>query len=363
MLEVDVTLKRDEFSLQMNFAAPSGSVIALFGASGCGKTTTANLIAGLLSPTAGRIVVGNDVLFDSTQNINVCAEHRRIGYVFQNPHLFPHLSVNGNLIYGMRRTRTQHFVDMSFVVKLLDLQSLLQRYPSQLSGGEQQRVAIGRALLSQPRLLLLDEPLSSLDAARRNEVLPYLERLRDSLKISMLYVSHHFEEVLRLATHIVLMKSGRCLSHGSLAELSLHPELRDMLGDDGIGAIVDSQIVAIDQNTGLAQLAIGAGSINVEASELEINQRIRVQLLARDLILSLNAPSGLSIRNRLQGVIKELHNDGNTTLIYVDTGGVILLARITQSAMREMNLKIGTQLWVLIKAMTLRGHVFGISNR
>lgn len=358
MLEVDVTLKRGEFDLQMKFAAPSGSVIALFGPSGCGKSTTANLIAGLLNPATGRIVVGNDVLFDSIQHINVPAEQRGIGYVFQNARLFPHLSVRSNLMYGSRRTRNQHFVDFDFVAKLLDLQSLLQRHPKQLSGGEQQRVAIGRALLSQPRLLLLDEPLSSLDIARRNEVLPYLERLRDSLKIPMLYVSHQFEEVLRLATHVVLMQNGRCLSQGSLNTLSLQPELRNMLGDASVGAVIDSHIVAIDAAAGLAQIAIGDGTIHIEASGLEINQRMRVQLLARDLILSLNAPTGLSIRNNLHGAVTALIGDGNTTLVYVDVGGAVLLARITLSATREMKLQIGTPLWVLVKAVTLRGHVF-----
>src|SRR5437762_770798 len=196
MLDVDITLQRGDFHLQMKFVAPAGSVISLFGPSGCGKSTTANLIAGLLKPNNGHIRLADRTLFDSSQRINLPTERRGIGYVFQDARLFPHLNVIRNLQYGLHRTRNNPFIESDFVIKLLDLQSLLHRYPNQLSGGEQQRVAIGRALLSQPSLLLLDEPLSSLDMIRRNEVLPYLERLRDSLKITMLYVSHQFEEVL-----------------------------------------------------------------------------------------------------------------------------------------------------------------------
>ncbi|MES1195956.1 MAG: molybdenum ABC transporter ATP-binding protein, partial [Steroidobacter sp.] len=251
MLDADVKLKRGDFELQMKFAVSSGSIVALFGPSGCGKTTTANLIAGLLNPDQGRIAVGDQVLFDSTQNINIPAEQRGIGYVFQNARLFPHLSVMKNLQYGLRRTRVTPFIDADFVIKLLDLRSLLERHPKQLSGGEQQRVAIGRALLSQPTLLLLDEPLSSLDIARRNEVLPYLERLRDSLKIYMLYVSHQFEEVLRLATHVVLMNKGQCIAQGQLNQLSLQPELRSLLNEEAIGAVIDSEVTSINAD-GLA---------------------------------------------------------------------------------------------------------------
>ncbi len=364
MLEVNVTLKRGDFELQMKFAALSGSVIALFGPSGCGKTTTANLIAGLLNPDEGRIAIDDRVLFDSAQRINIPAEQRGIGYVFQNSRLFPHLSVLRNLQYGLRRTHAARFIDAESVIKLLDLQSLLARYPRQLSGGEQQRVAIGRALLSQPMLLLLDEPLSSLDMARRNEVLPYLERLRDSLKISMLYVSHQFDEVLRLATHVVLMNKGQCIAQGPLNQLSLQPELRILLNEEAIGAIIDSKVVSIDADNGMAQLNLGNGTINIDASGLAVNQRVRVQLLARDLILSLYAPSGLSIRNKLVGVITQLSDDSSqTTLVHVDVGNTIVMARITQSAARELELKAGTSIWVLVKAVTLRHHVFAVTGK
>jgi len=358
-LSVDVALQREEFRLQMAFNAPAGSVVALFGPSGCGKTTTTNLIAGLIKPNSGRIAIDDRVLFDAAQRINVSSEKRGIGYVFQTARLFPHMTVAHNLAYGLRRTSNQHFVETDFVVKLLDLSSLLQRYPKQLSGGEQQRVAIGRALLSQPSLLILDEPLSSLDMARRNEVLPYLERLRDSLKLTMLYVSHQFDEVLRLATHVVLMNGGQCIAQGSPGELSLQPALRTLLSEEAIGAIVESKVLTVDKDNGLAQLAIGDSIISVDADSLKPDQHVRVQLLARDLVLSLDPPSRLSIRNKLAGTVVQLSDDiGNTVLVHVDVGNVVVMARITRSATKDLQLQAGTKLWVLVKAITLRGHVF-----
>jgi len=359
MLEVDLTLQRKQFHLQTKFAVSSGSVIALFGRSGCGKTTTANLIAGLLKPDSGLIAIGDRVVFDATRTINVPAEQRRIGYVFQDARLFPHMTVTRNLEYGLRRTHNKAFIDMEFVARLLDLQSLLQRYPRQLSGGERQRVAIGRALLSQPSLLLLDEPLSSLDMARRNDVLPYLERLRDSLKLTMLYVSHQFDEVLRLATQAVLMNSGECIAQGTPQELSLQPELRGMLPEEAIGAVIESTVISVDISSGLAQLAIGTGTINVDAAGLQRGQQVRVQLLARDLVLSMDTASRLSIRNKLAGTVVQLNADiGNTMLVRVDVGNVVVMARVTRSAVNDLQLDVGTKLWVLVKAITLRGRVF-----
>ena len=363
MLDIDIQLQRGDFHLQIKFAAPSGSVIALFGPSGCGKTTTANVIAGLLKPDEGRISIDDRILFDDARHINIPTEQRGIGYVFQNARLFPHMTVERNLQYGLRRSRHSPFISIDFVIRLLDLQLLLTRHPNQLSGGEQQRVAIGRALLSQPTLLLLDEPLSSLDMARRNEVLPYLERLRDSLKLTMLYVSHQFDEVLRLATQVVLMSAGKCIAEGSPGELSLQPELRTLLNEEAIGAIVETKVASINPDNELAQVAIGNGTVNVDAAELQAGQQVRIQLLARDLILSLEAPSGLSIRNKLAGIVTAVSNDiGNTVLVHVDVGNVVVMARITHSAAHDLQLKSGTKLWVLVKAITLRGHVFA-ANR
>ena len=359
MLTVQLRKRRSEFSLALQFSVPESGVVALFGASGCGKSTTANLIAGLITPDSGFIQLGNEVLLDTAQHINQPAEQRRIGYVFQDARLFPHYTVEGNLRYGLQRARQQPVIKFDAVVTLLGLETLLQRRPQQLSGGEKQRVALGRALLAQPRLLLLDEPLASLDQPRREEVLPYLERVRDQLKIPMVYISHQFEEVLRLATHVVLMQQGRTLAQGDLAAMSLEPALRGLIGAEALGAVVDGKVQEIDEYSGLARVALGNGHVSVDANQLQCGQRVRLQLLARDLILALSPPQGLSVRNMLQGVITRLTpDDRHATLVTVDVGGVMLIARITTSSADEMKLHDGLCIWILVKAVTLRGHFF-----
>lgn len=348
------------FVLQVEVNAASRGVIALFGRSGCGKSSVVNLLAGLMTAERGHFTLDGDVLFESKKGINQPTEQRRIGYVFQDARLFPHFTVRGNLEYGLRRARqSTNSIDFDTVVALLELGPLLKRRPHHLSGGEKQRVALGRALLAQPRLLLLDEPLASLDQSRRNEVLPYLENMRDELAIPMVYVSHQFDEVLRLATHVVLLDNGRVSAQGDLPTISLEPALRNIVGADAIGSVVESEVRSIDATTGFAHVSIGTGYLNVEHSGLQTGQRVRLQLLARDLILSLHAPVGLSVRNSLQGTLTRLVDDGeHARLVSIDVGGVTLVARVTRAATEELQLHAGMSLWVLVKAITLRGHVF-----
>jgi molybdate transport system ATP-binding protein len=359
-LSVDVVKQRGAFRLQLQLAQTHTGVVSLFGASGCGKSTAINLIAGLLKPDSGRIQLGETVLFDSQRRIDLPPEQRRIGYVFQNARLFPHYSVHGNLLYGLQRSHhVEQRIHPEQIITLLGLSDLLHRSPRALSGGEQQRVALGRALLSQPRLLLLDEPLASLDQARREDVLPYLEKIRDELNIPMIYVSHQFEEVLRLAAHVVLMDQGQVWAQGDLPSISLQPALRQIIGAEAIGAVVEGKVTAINEDSGLAQLAIGHGQVSVEVHTLHLGQQLRLQLLARDLILALDAPQGLSVRNKLQGVVTSIiADDAHASMVSVDVGGVILLVRITHSAVEDLQLRVGTSLWVLVKAITLRGHVY-----
>ncbi|MGE0116062.1 MAG: molybdenum ABC transporter ATP-binding protein [Steroidobacteraceae bacterium] len=360
MLHIQFSKQQGAFKLDLNINTDSSGVIALFGHSGCGKSTTINLMAGLLQPDSGRLQLGDEVLFDSSQGISIASEQRRIGYVFQDARLFPHYTVVGNLRYGLQRTRgrTQD-IGFDAVVELLGIGHLLQRRSFQLSGGEKQRVALGRALLAQPRLLLLDEPLASLDQARREEVLPYLERVRDQLGIPMVYVSHQFEEVLQLATHVVLMDQGRVLAQGNLPDISLRPELRALIGAEAIGTVVEGQVRSIDEAGGLAQIDVGHGQLSVDASGLQAGQQVRLQLLARDLILALQPPHGLSVRNKLLGVIMHIAPDEHhSILVGIDVGGVHLIARVTTAAAQELRLQIGLSLWVLVKAVTLRGHLY-----
>jgi molybdate transport system ATP-binding protein len=302
-LEVALATRVESFVLDVTFAAPTPGVVALFGPSGCGKSTTINLIAGLLRPDRGEVRLDGEVLLDTRRQIAIAPERRSIGYVFQDARLFPHLTVASNLRYAERRARRAPYVSLEQVLALLDLAPLLARRVQQLSGGERQRVAIGRALLAQPRLLLLDEPLAALDHERKEEVLPYLETLRDQLSVPMIYVSHQFDEVLRLATHIVLMQTGMVAAQGSLTDMSLDPQLSRLIGADAVGAIIEGMVLGADEASGLTRIRVGNGEIKVEAAARAPGTRMRVQLLARDVIVSTREPHGLSVRNSLAGTL------------------------------------------------------------
>ncbi|MDP9065941.1 MAG: molybdenum ABC transporter ATP-binding protein [Pseudomonadota bacterium] len=359
MLSVDVNKRRGTFMLDAQFNLPTPGVVALFGRSGCGKSTLVNIIAGLLEADTGRVMLEDTVLLDTDRQLQIPPERRRIGYVFQDARLFPHMSVAGNLKYAQQRAAAPGIVSWADICDLLDLGSLMDRRIHHLSGGERQRVAIGRALLSQPRLLLLDEPLASLDAARREEVLPYLEKLRDQLAVAMVYVSHSFEEVLRLATHLVLMDGGKTIAQGSVGELSLNPELRAIIGADAVGAIVDGAVLGTDHLSGLSRVRVGNGELHVQLAPVAVGAKMRVQLLARDLIVATQPPQNLSVRNSLEGTITAVTgDDADADLIAIDIGGALIMARVTKSATRELALRPGLGVWALVKAVSLRSHSF-----
>jgi molybdate transport system ATP-binding protein len=390
MLRVSALKKRDGFTLEAEFEAPTPGIVALFGRSGCGKTTLVNIISGLLAADEARIQLDEVVLADTRAGISVPVERRRIGYVFQEARLFPHFSVLGNLRYGLKRSLRgggghgaqeragqasagqalaehptagaplpRQLIAFDEVVSLLGLSALLDRRPHQLSGGERQRVSLGRALLCQPRLLLLDEPLASLDVARREEVLPYLQALRDRLSIPMVYVSHQFEEVLQLATHVVLMEAGRVVAQGTLSEVSLCPELRAIVGPDSVGSVLDGVVTRTNSARATADLQLGHSSLQVSLRDVVVGSRVRVQLLARDIILATEKPQGLSVRNTLQGVVSKTSPDeDDAVLVEVDIGGATVLARITGEATVALGLRPGSAVWVLVKAVSTRGHTF-----
>jgi molybdate transport system ATP-binding protein len=368
MLKVAAKKQLGAFLLDAQFDLPTPGVVALFGRSGCGKTTLVNIIAGLLPADSGRVTLDDGVLLDSERGIDVASERRRIGYVFQDARLFPHLRVGANLRYALRRAARRSatgagsapapFVGMDRVVELLDLGALMGRRTHELSGGERQRVAIGRALLSQPRLLLLDEPLASLDASRREEVLPYLETLRDRLAIPMVYVSHNFDEILRLATYLVLMEAGKTVAQGDLGEMSLHPRIRAIIGSDAVGAIVDGTVLGVDSSSGLMRVQVGQGELKVPRGEAPPGTRLRVQLLARDLIVAMEPPRHLSVRNSLAGLVTSIADDvDDSDLIGIDIGGILIMARVTKAATRELGLVAGRPVWALVKTASLRPHV------
>ncbi len=360
MLDVAITVRRGSFALAARFSSPTPGVVALFGASGAGKTTLVQAIAGLIRPESGHIRLGDRTWFDAAAGIDVPTERRRIGYVFQDARLFPHLDVGQNLDYGARRAPAgEAGVERGGLIELLGLGALLDRRVHELSGGERQRVALGRAILAQPHLLLLDEPLSSVDAARREDVLPYLERLRDRYAIPMLYVSHQYEEVLRLATHIVLLGSGAVAAAGAPATLATHPALRALVGAEAVGAVLNATVATIEADGQLARLDLDGAHIRVPLRGATPGAEIRLHVLARDVILATRPPEGLSVRNALEGVLTGfVDEDGDGALATIAIGGFELYSRITAAAVRELDLQAGMRVWALVKAVSLRGRAF-----
>jgi molybdate transport system ATP-binding protein len=361
MLHIEVRKQRGDFALDVAIDVATPGTIALFGRSGCGKTTLVSSIAGLLQADSARVVINNVVLEDTGARIRLPVEKRRIGYVFQDSRLFPHLRVDRNLHYGERRAPSEaRFIDFHHVVGLLGLEKLLERRPHQLSGGERQRVALGRALLCQPRLLLLDEPLAALDAPRREEVLPYLERLRDELAIPMVYVSHRFDEILRLATHVVVMDQGKVAVQGSLETISRHPALSAIVGDEAMGSVLSGRIESSDPTTGLAAVKVGEGILHATLSNARPGAHVRVQLLARDIILATQPVDGLSVRNKIAGtIVRIVAEDRDTDLVEVEIGrDAIVVARLTRAASTTLGLRADMRIWVLVKSVSIRGHAF-----
>jgi len=365
-LEVDIHHSQGDFTLAARFQCGPG-VTALFGRSGAGKTTLVNLIAGLIKPREGRIAVDGRVLVDTRERIFLPPHKRRIGYVFQEARLLPHLDVTRNLLYGrwladgffgMRRDGFEH------TVALLGLEHLLTRRPGTLSGGEKQRVAIGRALLTRPALLLLDEPLASLDAARKEEILPYLERLRDELRIPIVHVSHALPEVTRLATNVVLLSQGRVEAVGSMAELAARLDLYPITGRYEAGAVLACRVTAHDAAHGLTQLASQAGALWVPQLELAIGASVNIRIRARDVTLFLEPPQGSSALNILRGCVREIvRREGAAVDVKLDCSlepgkaGADVIARITRLSAERLNLTPGQVLYAAIKtvAMDRRG--------
>lgn len=363
-LTADIRVRHRGFSLEARFDVTTPGVVALFGPSGAGKSTLVNAIAGLV-PAEGTLRLGQDVWLDSAAGISLPTEKRRIGYVFQDARLFPHLDVAGNLAYGAKRASPEgRYAKHDDIVDLLGLSALLRRRVHTLSGGERQRVALGRALLAQPKLLLLDEPLASIDVGRREEVLPYLETLRDQYAIPMLYVSHQYNEVLRLATQVVLLDGGRVVGAGTPSELAMNPSLAALIGAEAMGAVLDVEVRDVDPATGLVGVFLGDSRLRLALPAAQLGSRVRLQVLARDVILATEAPRALSVRNVLAGTLADLRDTGPDDVIATVTiGETRVLARITRAAVRELGLATGMPVWALVKAASLRGHAFSRAAR
>lgn len=353
MLEVEVEHRVGDLRLEASVASDAG-ITALFGRSGAGKTTLINLLAGLRRPERGRIVVDGHTLFDSSAGIDLPPERRRLGYVFQESRLFPHLSVAGNLSYGLRRTPpAERHQDFDHIVELLDLGSLLKRRPRTLSGGERQRVSIGRALLASPRLLLMDEPLASLDIARKAEILPFIERLRDELRLPVVYVSHTLEEVIRLADTLVLMSEGRTIAAGPVEEIMSRLDLRPLTGRYEAGAVLFAKVAGIDVAFGLTELAFADRRLWVPRLELPMGTPLRVRVRARDVSISLSRPRDSSVVNILEGTIREVEAGNEPVADVLLDVGAPLIARITRRSAQALRLAPGQRVFAQIKAVAI----------
>jgi molybdate transport system ATP-binding protein len=346
-LDLDIEHERGGFRLSARFSSQPG-VTALFGRSGSGKTTLVNIVAGLIRPRSGRVSVDGQTLVDCERGVFVPAHRRRVGYVFQESRLFPHLSVRQNLLYGRWFAKGADGAagDFEQVLQMLGIDRLLERDPQSLSGGEKQRVAIGRALLARPRLLLMDEPLASLDEARRAEIMPYLERLRDEAGVPILYVSHSVAEVARLATTVVILNEGEVTAVGPV--LDILP-----LSDAGdAGSVLDAVVARHDDTFNLTELASPAGELQVPMLAAPVGAHVRLYIRARDVMLSLQAPQEISALNVLAGKVARIAPAGTQSDIRLDCNGVNLLARLTAKSVQRLALAPGRPVYAVIKSVS-----------
>lgn len=351
-ISVDIAQRLGTFSLDASFES-SGRLVALFGASGSGKTSLVNLLSGLSRPDSGHVAVDGRVLVDVEAGIFVPAHKRRIGYVFQDARLFPHLNVSQNLRFGRFFTpASERYADFDAVVDLLGISHLLERRPGLLSGGEKQRVAIGRALIASPRLILMDEPLAALDDARKAEIMPYIERLRDEIGIPIVYVSHSIAEVTRLATDIVALSAGKITAYGEAR--SVLTRLDPAAGEyDEASALIELEMIAPDADHGLSLLRSDGGEWWLPKVDMQAGARARVRVRARDVTLATSKPQGISALNVIAVRIRAIENgSGSQALIRLDHGSEELVARVTRRSVEMLALAPGQEVFAIVKAVT-----------
>jgi len=362
VIDINVAKRIGNFELDVQFSSEHG-ITALFGRSGSGKTSLVNLLAGLSIPDRGRITVAGRELFNSTDGVNLTPQKRRVGYVFQEGRLFPHMTVRQNLRYGLRFVPSaEKRQDFSHVVDLLALDRFLDRQPGSLSGGEKQRVAIGRALLTDPRLLLMDEPLASLDAGHKGEILPYIEGLRDEFQIPIVYVSHSLDEVIRLADTMVLLDQGKNRASGTVEDIMSRLDLRPLTGRHEAGAVLPVTVVGGEPEFGLTVLSCPAGTLTVPELEAPLGSSFRLRVRARDVSLSLDRPKNTSVLNVFEGTVSEiLGEDGPQAEVLVDVG-VPLIARVTRKSIATLELAPGKRVYAMVKAAAIDRHSMGLAG-
>lgn len=352
-ISVKVFLKRNEFTLNVDIVLPGNGVTVFYGHSGSGKTTLLRTIAGLERVANATIVFNNQQWQSQTQFTPV--HHRPLGYVFQEPSLFEHLSARANLAFAQKRARkNSHNIDFQQVVELLGISQLLERYPAQLSGGERQRVAIARALLVNPQLLLMDEPLASLDQARKLEILPYLEKLKRELQLPIIYVTHAPDEVAHLADHLIVLDKGQVVASGTLAQTLSRLDFPVRLGEDA-GVVVEARITERDQHWQLAKISFPGGHLWFRDNGISVGETVRVRILARDVSLSLTEHDDTSIINILPAEVLELNTDDHAglTLVRLKLDTTIIVARVSSRSATKLQIAPGKKFWAQIKSVAI----------
>ncbi len=352
MLTLNVRKHFGTFTLEAS-AECRYPVTAVFGPSGSGKTTLLNLIAGLEKPDCGWIGLGDRVLVDTGTATHLPPEVRGVGYVFQDALLFPHLDVRGNLIFADRLRARNSRITMSQVLDLLDLDLLVDRSPRDLSGGERQRVALGRALLSSPELLLLDEPLASLDVGLKDRIIPYLRHIRDELQIPMVYVSHSVGEILQLTGQVLVLNKGRVVASGDFFDVAHKPEVLPLLGEFGFENVLRVSVSEQRPGDGVTEVAYRDQTLKIPYASGQIGDDLFVGIRANDVILASKTPGGVSIRNVLRGTVAEIRDAQGMKMVSVDVGKR-LLAEVTGEAVTELGITVGEPIYCLIKTHSIR---------
>ena len=354
-LRIRAQLARSGFYLDVDLELPPQGITVLFGSSGSGKTSLLRCVAGLERPANGLIRFGQHLWQDDSRNIFVPTWQRDLGYVFQEPSLFDHLDVQKNVAYGLDRSKKPGALEaLSGAIALLGIGHLMHRHPANLSGGERQRVAIARALATQPRLLLLDEPLAALDLARRHEILPWLEKMRDELSVPMLYITHSADEVARLADYLVVLDQGAVKAYGAAQDVLARVQSPVIVGEDA-GVVLRGTVVQTDTPWHLSQVAFPGGFLWVRDNQLALGRQVRLRVLARDISLSAYEPHDTSIQNQFKGRIEAMVDDTHPSqaLVRIRCGESILLARVTKRAIHMLGLNSGSEVWAQVKSVAV----------
>ena len=358
MLDIDLNLKRGDFEVAIKCRFTE-AVTGLFGASGAGKSTLLGMIAGIIKPDSGRLAIGEEVLFDSTLNIDTPIHARRIGLVFQDSLLFPHLNVRHNLTYGFNLLSTaDRRFSLNQIVDLLEIGHLLHQKPSQLSGGEKQRVALGRTLLASPKLLLLDEPLASLDTRLKKQILPFLLRVKQETKIPMLYVSHAIDEVLYLTSQLAIIEQGKLLAHGKFHEIIRQENLQNMAHSLGLENVICATVFKHDVTYGTTETKHGSQMIVMPLIPVNSGMPVTISIAASNIALSVSKLKNVTIQNQLQGVVTAIAQVGYRVLVTVDIGESLLVAEVTAKALQTLGLVPGSKVYCLVKTQSIRMHGF-----